>query len=47
MINHLRSDLYKVDERQLRAMFETAAEVVAGLFKAFRDYEQKDEAAWR
>jgi hypothetical protein len=28
-------------------MFETSAEVLVGLKKAFSDYEQKDEAAWR
>lgn len=44
---HLREDVDKVDEPQLRAMFETSAEVIAGLEKAFRDYEQKNEAAWR
>jgi hypothetical protein len=28
-------------------MFETAAEVLTGLIKAFDDYEKKNEAAWR
>ena len=28
-------------------MFETSAEVLGGLVKAFHDYEQKNEAAWR
>jgi hypothetical protein len=37
----------KVDEPQLKAMFETSAEVLGGLIKAFRDYEQKNESAWR
>lgn len=46
-IEHLRSDVDKVDEPQLRAMFETAAEVLGGLQKAFHDYEQKNESAWR
>jgi hypothetical protein len=45
--DHLRADIEKVDEPQLKAMFETAAEVLGGLIKAFRDYEQKNEAAWR
>jgi hypothetical protein len=31
----------------LAAMFETAAEVLKGLVKAFDDYEKKNEAAWR
>jgi hypothetical protein len=46
-ITHLREDIGKVDEPQLKAMFETAAEVLGGLIKAFRDYEQKNESAWR
>jgi len=46
-MDHLREDIRKVDEPQLKAMFETAAEVLGGLKKAFSDYEQKNEAAWR
>jgi rubrerythrin len=46
-ITHLREDVEKVDEPQLKAMFETSAEVLGGLVKAFKDYEQKNEAAWR
>jgi hypothetical protein len=44
---HLREDIEKVDEPRLKAMFETSAEVIGGLEKAFSDYEQKNEAAWR
>ncbi|MGY3445987.1 MULTISPECIES: hypothetical protein [unclassified Bradyrhizobium] len=44
---HLREDIEKVDEPQLKAMFETSAEVLGGLEKAFKDYEQKNEKAWR
>jgi hypothetical protein len=47
MVDHLRQDVGKVDEPQLAAMFETAAEVLNGLIKAFDDYEKKNEAAWR
>jgi uncharacterized membrane-anchored protein YhcB (DUF1043 family) len=46
-IDHLREDIDKVDEPQLKAMFETSAEVLGGLVKAFSDYEQKNESAWR
>lgn len=46
-MDHLREDIDKVDEPQLQAMFETAAEVLGGLKKAFSDYEQKNESAWR
>ncbi|MER9053561.1 hypothetical protein [Mesorhizobium sp. M0910] len=44
---HLREDIEKVDEPQLKAMFETSAEVIGGLQKAFQDCEQKNEPAWR
>ena len=43
----LREDIEKVDEPQLKAMFETSAEVLGGLEKAFKDYEQRNEKAWR
>ncbi|CDN51553.1 Hypothetical protein NGAL_HAMBI2427_55670 [Neorhizobium galegae bv. orientalis] len=46
-MDHLREDIEKVDEPQLKAMFETSAEVLGGLKKAFSDYEQKNEAAWQ
>ena len=46
-IDHLRQDIEKVDEPQLKAMFETSAEVLGGLVKAFQDYERKNESAWR
>jgi len=44
---HLREDVEKVDEPKLKAMFETSAEVLNGLEKAFKDYEKKNESAWR
>jgi hypothetical protein len=44
---HLREDIEKVDEPQLKAMFETSVEVLGGLIKAFQDYERKNESAWR
>lgn len=45
-VEHLRADIKKVDEPQCKAMFETAAEVLIGLIKAFEDYEHKTETAW-
>jgi hypothetical protein len=33
-VTHLREDVHKVDEPQLKAMFETSAEVLSGLIKA-------------
>jgi len=46
-VTHLGEDIKKVDEPQLKAMFETSAKVLTGLTKAFSDYEKKNEAAWR
>jgi hypothetical protein len=46
-VDHLRQDIGKVDDPQFKAMFETSAEVLVGLIKAFGDYEKKNEAAWR
>jgi len=46
-IDHLREDIERVDEPQLKAMFETSAEVLGGLVKTFIHYEQKNESAWR
>ena len=47
LIDHLREDVGKVTEPKAQALFETSAEVLAGLVKAFDDYEKKSEAASR
>ena len=47
IIKHLREDVGKVTEAKAQALFETSAEVLTGLVKAFDDYEKKSEAAWR
>jgi hypothetical protein len=47
LIEHLRKDIEKVTEPKAQALFETSAEVLNGLVKAFDDYEKKNEAAWR
>ena len=47
LIEHLREDVGKVTEPKAQALFETSAEVLTGLVKAFDDYETKSEAAWR
>ena len=47
LIDHLREDVGKVTEPKAQALFETSAEVLTGLVKAFDDYEKKTEAAWR
>ena len=47
LIEHLRQDVRKVTESKAQALFETSAEVLTGLVKAFEDYEKKGEEAWR
>ena len=47
LIDHLREDVKKVDDPSAKALFEVAAEVLIGLEKAFTDYEQKNEPAWK
>ena len=47
LIEHLREDVGRVAEPKAQALFETSAEVLTGLVKAFNDYEKKSEAAWR
>ena len=46
-IDHLRSDINKIDEPKAQALFETAAEVISGLDTAFKHYEEKSEDAWK
>ena len=47
LIEHLRDDVGKITEPKAMALFETSAEVLTGLVKAFNDYEKKSEAAWQ
>lgn len=47
LTEHLREDVQKVDDPSFKALFETTAEVLAGLEKAFAGYEEKTGDAWR
>ena len=47
LVVHLRQDVGKVTEPKVQALFETSAEVLNGLVKAFDDYGKKREEAWR
>lgn len=47
LADHLRQDVSKVDDPKAKALFEVSAEVIKGLEKAFTDYEQKNESAWK
>ena len=42
----LRQDIRTIQDPRARALFETAAEVLGGLEKAFHAYDKKDELAW-
>ena len=46
VINHAREDVSKISDPKAQALFETTAEVLAGLRKAYEDFEQKNEEAW-
>jgi hypothetical protein len=47
LVTHLREDIQKFDEPKAQALFETSAEVLIGLRKAFDDYESGSEKAMR
>jgi hypothetical protein len=44
--HQLREDVGKVDEPQLKALFEESAEILGALAKTFEDYQRKTEPAW-
>jgi hypothetical protein len=46
-LEHLREDIAKPQDPRAQALFETAAEMLSGLEKAFRDYEAGTEPAWK
>lgn len=47
LAEHLREDVDKVDEPRFKALFETSAEALTGLEKAFAGYEENSGNAWR
>ena len=47
VMNHLRDDVHVIDEPKALALFETSAEVLGGLIRAFDHYEKKNEEAWQ
>jgi hypothetical protein len=44
---HLKEDIQQIEEPRAQALFETTAEVLEGVTKAFDDYLGKNETAWR
>jgi hypothetical protein len=47
IISQLGEDVGKVTEARARALFRTSADVLAGLVKAYDDYEKKSQTASR
>jgi hypothetical protein len=47
VIEHARRDVAEVCDPKAQALFETSAEVLTGIRKAFEDYEQHNERAGR
>jgi hypothetical protein len=47
LIDHSREDVGKVKDPKAQALFETTAEVLLGLRKAYEDFERQEEPAWR
>jgi len=44
---HIRDDIERVDNPRAQALFETSAEVLQGLSKAYHDFQTKSEKAWK
>jgi hypothetical protein len=47
LVQHLRDDVRQFEEPKAQALFETSAEVLLGLDKAFADYERNVEPGMR
>ena len=47
LADRLGEDASRVEEPRFKAMFKTAAAVLAGLQKAYSDVEQMNERDWR
>ncbi len=47
VIEHARKDVNDVSDPKAQALFETTAEVLSGIKKAFEDFEQGNERAWK
>jgi hypothetical protein len=45
--DHMRRDIQKVNDEKAKALFETSAEVILGLSKAYHDFLKKNESAWK
>lgn len=46
-VQELRERTHKVSDPQVKALFETSAEVASGLLMAFHHYMEGSELAWK
>jgi hypothetical protein len=46
-LEHARKDAGKVNDPKAQALFETTAEVLIGLKKAYEHFEKREEGAWK
>lgn len=44
---HVREDVGKVQDPKAQALFETTAEVLGGLRKAYDDFERRSDGGWQ
>ena len=44
---HARENVGKISDLKAQALFETTAEVLLGLEKAYQDFEDRNERAWK
>ncbi|HZQ08756.1 MAG TPA: hypothetical protein VFD70_19390 [Anaerolineae bacterium] len=44
---HLREDVTRVNDPRAQALFETSAQVLQGLVKAYEHFETQAEPAWK
>lgn len=47
LIDHLHTDIERVNEPRFQALLETSAEVLTGLKAAFTHYDEGKETAWK
>jgi hypothetical protein len=47
VVEHAREDVEKIDDPRAEALFETTAEVLLGLIKAYDHFERRAEEAWQ
>ena len=48
LTKHMREDIDRVNgDPRAQALFETSAEVLEGLRKAYHDFQTKSEKAWK